>query len=57
MNMYSVSLREDGTDNCGPISLKKIIIVKDVVKPWHDEDGILTISLYDFLLDDKSLEL
>lgn len=38
-------------------SFKKIIIVKDVVKPWHDEDGILTISLYDFLLDEKSLEL
>ena len=37
-------------------SFKKIIIVKDVVKPWHD-DGILTISLYDFLLDEKSLEL
>ena len=38
-------------------SFKKIIIVKDVVKPWHDDDGILTISLYDFLLDEKSLEL
>ena len=38
-------------------SFKKIIIVKDVVIPWHDDDGILTISLYDFLLDEKSLEL
>ena len=38
-------------------SFKKIIIVKDVIKPWHDDDGILTISLYDFLLDEKSLEL
>ena len=38
-------------------SFKKIIIVKDVVKPWHDDDGILTIRLYDFLLDEKSLEL
>lgn len=38
-------------------SFKKIIIVKDIVKPWHDDDGILTISLYDFLLDEKSLEL
>ena len=38
-------------------SFKKIIIVKDVVKPWHDDDGILTISLYDFLLDENSLEL
>jgi len=38
-------------------SFKKIIIVKDIVKPWHDDDGVLTISLYDFLLDEKSLEL
>lgn len=38
-------------------SFKKIILVKDIVKPWHDDDGILTMSLYDFLLDEKSLEL
>jgi len=37
-------------------SFKKIIIVKDIVKPWHDDDGVLTISLYDFLLNEKSLE-
>lgn len=38
-------------------SFKKIIIVKDVVKPFHDNDGILTMSIYDFLLDEHSLEL
>lgn len=38
-------------------SFKKIIIVKDVVKPFHDIDGILTMSIYDFLLDEHSLEL
>ena len=37
-------------------SFKKIIIVKDVIKPWHD-DGILTMSIYDFLLNENSLEL
>ena len=36
-------------------SFKKIIIVKDVIKPWYDDDGILTMSIYDFLLDDASL--
>ena len=38
-------------------SFKKIVIVKDVVKPFHDENGILTMSIYDFLLDEHSLEL
>ena len=38
-------------------SFKKIIIVKDVIKPWHDDDGILTMSIYDFLLNDHSLDI
>lgn len=38
-------------------SFKKIIIVKDVIKPWHDDDGVLTMSVYDFLLNENSLEL
>ena len=38
-------------------SLKKIIIVKDVVKPLYDDDGILTMSIFDFLLNENSLEL
>ena len=33
-------------------SFKKIIIVKDRIKPRIDESGIETISLYDFLLKD-----
>ena len=36
---------------------KKILITKTFMKPWYDEDGILHLSLYDFLLDEKSLEL
>ncbi len=38
-------------------SFKKIIIVKDVIKPWHDDDGILTMSIYDFLLNENSLDI
>ena len=38
-------------------SFKKIIIVKDIVKPLYDNDGILTMSIYDFLLNEHSLEL
>ncbi len=38
-------------------SFKKIIIVKDVVNVSRDEDGITTMSIYDFLLKENSLEL
>lgn len=38
-------------------SFKKIIVVKDVVNITRDEDGITTMSIYDFLLKDNSLEL
>ena len=38
-------------------SFKKIIIVKDRVKPFLDENGILAINLFDFLLDKDSLDL
>ena len=37
-------------------SFKKIIITKDVVLPYYDEYGILTLNIYDFLLDPKSIE-
>lgn len=38
-------------------SFKKIIIVKDIVNVTRDEDGITTMSIYDFLLKENSLEL
>lgn len=38
-------------------SFKKIIVVKDVIKPERDEEGVTTISIWDFLLDENSLEL
>lgn len=36
---------------------KKIIISKTSMKPWTDEDGILHLGLYEFLLNDNALEL
>jgi hypothetical protein len=36
---------------------KKIIISKTTMKPWTDEDGILHLGLYEFLLNENSLEL
>lgn len=35
---------------------KKIIIVKDDIKPRTDKQGIITIGIFDFLLDEKILE-
>ncbi|MBR3841110.1 MAG: ATP-binding protein [Erysipelotrichales bacterium] len=37
-------------------SFKKIIITKDIVQPYYDDYGILTMSIYDFLLDSGCLE-
>lgn len=37
-------------------SFKKIILVKDVMNVQRDENGIITMSVYDFLLNEDSLE-
>lgn len=37
-------------------AFKKIIIVKDTLKPHYNEEGIYILGLYDFLLDIKSLD-
>ena len=37
-------------------SFKKIVVTKDIVAPYYDEYGILTINIYDFLLNPRSLE-
>jgi len=38
-----------------PDSFRKIVIVKDYIKPWKDENGIQYIGIEDFLLDEKIL--
>lgn len=38
-------------------SFKKIVITKDMIQSGYDENGILTINLYDFLLNPSSLEM
>ena len=37
-------------------SFKKIIIVKDYIKRTRNENGIITMSIFDFLLDPNSLD-
>ncbi len=38
-------------------SFKKVIIVKDNIMPRRNDEGILTIGLFDFLLKEDSLDL
>lgn len=38
-------------------SFKKIIITNDLTKVWRDDDGIVTMDIYTFLLDKNSLDL
>ena len=38
-------------------SFKKIIIVKDIVNVTRDENGIVTMNIYDFLLNEDSLNI
>ena len=38
-------------------SFKKVIVVKDAPAPNYTEDGILVIGVYDFLLNENSLDM
>ncbi len=37
-------------------SFRKIIVTKDIVPAHYDENGILTLNIYDFLLDPASMK-
>jgi predicted AAA+ superfamily ATPase len=36
-------------------SFKKIVVVKDNIIPWHDENGIYYIGIEKFLLDESAM--
>ena len=38
-------------------NFRKIIVVKDNIKHWYTEEGILVIGIFEFLLDKNSLDL
>ena len=38
-------------------SFKKIVVVKDNVIPWHDDNGILYIGIEQFLLDETAINM
>ena len=37
-------------------SFKKIVVTKDIVPTHYDEHGILTMNIYDFLLNPQAIE-
>lgn len=43
--------------NCVGDNFKKIIVVRDDINLWHNEDGILIVGIREFLLNKNSLEL
>lgn len=40
-----------------PDSFKKIVVVRDYINPWRDENGILYIGVEQFLLDEKAIDI
>lgn len=38
-----------------PDSFRKLVVVRDYIKPWIDENGIQYIGIEDFLLDENIL--
>lgn len=48
--------QESNSLNCINDSFGKLIVVKDVVKPHMNDKGILTVGLFDFLLNKEILQ-
>ena len=36
-------------------SFKKVVVTKDIILPYYDDNGILFVNIYDFLLDERIL--
>ena len=51
------TIQESRSLNNIPDNFKKIIVVKDYIKPWKTDDGILILGVIDFLLDESCIEM
>ena len=40
-----------------PDSFRKIVVVRDFIKPWIDETGIMYIGIEQFLLDESAMDM
>lgn len=58
---YSIPDEAERTQETRPFrkiddSFRKILITRDIIRPYYDDFGILTMNIFDFLLDPVSLE-
>ncbi len=51
------TVQESRSLNHIPDSFRKIIVVKDNIKPWRTEDGILVLGIIRFLLDEEAINM
>ena len=61
LSAYSLPDEEKRTQEIRPFrkigdSFRKLVITRDIVRPYYDDYGILTVNIYDFLLDPQILE-
>lgn len=56
MDSREKTIQESRSLNNIADNFKKIIIVKNSIKPWITDDGILVLGLFDFLLDSSSID-
>ena len=40
-----------------PDSFKKIVVVREDIEPWHDDNEILYIGIEQFLLNETAMDL
>ena len=59
LNVDSQEKRKQETESLSRIndSFKKIVIIKESIVPYHDEQGILYLGIQDFLLNKNSVDL
>lgn len=59
LNIDSEDKKEQETKSLNKItdSFKKIVVVKDNIIPWHDEQGLLYIGIQQFLLEENAIDL
>ncbi|MDR0354981.1 MAG: DUF4143 domain-containing protein, partial [Deltaproteobacteria bacterium] len=50
-------MRETNPLNRISDSFKKIVVVKDDMIPWHDENGVLYVAVTQFLLDEEAMDI
>lgn len=59
LNIDSEEKRDQETNSLKrvPDSFRKIVVVRDDIIPWHDDNGILYIGIEQFLLDEKAIDM